>query len=349
MKLPFSKTIGIADLPQWCNALSQEQRFAELGFTVLNANEFKKTNKKEKSIFCFANSLEFSNFNTLCLAVDMQNPDLLRISCNQTESEIFFFIQPTIEELENVYNIYVKDALTIPKLGGSVENVARLLDAQPVVLNYPNKKEIIFCIGNGDWYDDMPQLENSMCFNRYVSLYCLCQATAYSHADDAAVSQYYTAFSASLCSLIRYEAFKTTFFYLSFEYVPTEQEYTKQFKANFPEESFIQQFPDDAPLDILGLFMDAKFGSLFTHNDLFEYAKAGGFNDLLYLVAMTDLTPKFEHYFVPLASHPEEQVRDFIAEEAYTKKNRLVLDEVLKYGVSSETLARVSVPWEEMN
>lgn len=342
----FNKSLKFNDLPEWCNTLSKEPRFAELGFSVLTEKDFKKENKKEKTIFCFGKSMEFSNFNSLCLAVDMLKNDLLRISFNQTESEVFFFIQPTIEELEKVYTVYIKDALTIPKPGNALDNVARLLDAQPHVLNYPNKKEIIFCIGNGDWYDDMPMLENSMCFNRYISLYCLCQATAYSHADDASVSQYYTAFSASLCSLIRYEAFKTTFFYLSFEYVPTEQEYSKQFKALFPGESFIQQFPDDAPLDILGLFMNAQYGSLFTHDDLFELAKKGDINNLLYLVAMTDLSPKFEHYFVPLASHSDIQIRDFIASEAYTKKNRLVLDEVLKYGVSEDVLKEVSIPWE---
>lgn len=343
----FNKSLQFKDLPEWCNTLSLKPRFTELGFSILTEEDYKKTNKKEKSIFCFGKSIDYSNFNSLCLAVDMQKPELLRISFNQTESEVFFFIQPTMDELEKVYTIYMKDALTIPNPGSALENVARLLDAQPLVLNYPDKKEIIFCVGHGDWYDDMPLLENSMCFNRYVSLYCLCQATAYSHADDAAVSQYYTAFSASLCSLIRYEAFKTTFFYLSFEYVPSEQEYTKQFKANFPNESFIQQFPDDAPLDILGLFMDAKFGALFTHDDLFNNVTNGGFNELLYLVAMTDLTPKFEHYFIQLASHKDEQIRDFIAEEAHTKKNKRVLNEVLKHGVSSETLALVSVPWEE--
>jgi len=342
----FNKSLQFKDLPNWCNALAKEPRFVELGFYLLTEEDFKKENKDSKTLFCFARSREFSNFNSLCLAVDMDQPQQLRISFNQTVSEVFFFTNPTIVELEKIYNMYVKEALLIPEIGSSVVNVARVLQAEPVVFSNPLKKEILFCLGHGDWYDDMTQLENSMCMNQYVSLYTICQATAYTHADDAAVSQYYTAFSASLCSLIRYEAFKTTFFYISFEYIPIDTEYTIQFKKLFPNESFIQQFPDDAPLDILGLFMDAKYGSLFTHDDLFEHAKGGDINNLLYLVAMTDLTPKFEHYFMPLCSHSDIQIRDFIASEAHTKKNRLVLDEVLKYGVSEDVLKEVSVPWE---
>ena len=342
----FNKSLEFKDLPQWCNTLSKEPRFAELGFTMLSEADFKKEKKKEKTIFCFAKSVTFSNFNSLILAVDTQKTDLLRISFNQTESEVFFFIQPSMDGLGKVYSMYVREALAIPELGGSVVNVARLLKAEAVVFSNPLKKEVLYCIGHGDWYDDMTALENGMSFNRYVSLYCICQATAYTHADDAAVSQYYTAFSASLCSLLRYKAFETTFFYLSFEYIPVDTEYTVQFKKLFPNESFVQQFPVVAPLDIVGLFMNAKFGSLFTHDDLFEFARKGGFNDMLYLIAMTDLTSKFDHYFIPLASHPEEKVRNFIATEAHFKKNRQVLDEVLKHGVSDEVLAKVSEPWE---
>lgn len=332
----------IKDLPNWCTLLSKEPKFTELGFSLYDEEDFKKYNTKEKNIFSFGSSLMFSMQNILCLAVDMQKPDLLRISFNVKNSEIFFYTLPTIEKLEEVFEMYISRALAIPEVEDEIDNHIRLLDAQPASFSNPLKKEILFSIGHGDWTNDMIEMENSMIFNRYFSIYCICQATAHTHAESATRSQYFTAFSASLCSIIRYRAFERIFYYLSFEYIPINPEYTIQFKKLHPQNSFIQQFPDDAPLDILGTFLDNPLETLFTHSDVLNMALEGEFKDVLYLAAMTDLTDKFEEIYLPLASHSDIKVRDFIASEAIFKKNDSVIFEVLKHGVSESMIHQIN-------
>ena len=325
-----------SDLPKWCNTLSKEPRFSELGFSLYYKEDYNKYNKKAKTLFSFGSSIMFSFQNLLCLSIDTEKPEMLRISFNKKESEIYFYIEPSIEKLEEVYDMYIDHALAIPENNDPIDTHIRILDSKPITFSSPKKKEILYSIGHGDWENDMVSMENSMYFNRYFAIYTICQATAYSHADKASRSQYYTAFSASLCSIIRYRAFETVFYYLAFEYIPINPLYTIQFKKQHPENAFIQQFPDDAPLDILGSFLNNLLDTLYTHKDVLEMAINGEYRDALYLAAMTDLTDKFEEYFLPLVSHKNIQVRDFIASEAFYNKNKKILDEVLKQGVSDK-------------
>lgn len=341
------------ELPDWVSVLKKDPRLASIGFTIYDEEGFVAGNKGNGSRFSFRKkkngdfvmvgySEKFSNECLVRITVDPERLNEARITLNEEACAIAFYCEPTFEALEKVYKDYVDEAKKIPKDANPVACVVRLRKGDVMCLPSPEKKELLYYLGNGNW-DDMVGIENGMIFNRFVNLYTVCQATT--EGIDGNVSQYYTAFSASLCSVIRYKAFGSTLFFFSFEYMPADSSFTRNFKSIESENALAKQFPDDAPLDIFGLLRESKSNILSSQDDLLKKAQEGDFDSLLLLTAMTDLTPKkFDQYFLPLASHPDIKFRDFVANEAHSKNHQEVVEEAIKHGISDEVLEQIKNP-----
>lgn len=320
--------------PSWYETLKNDEELKNLNLDFYDEENFKNTNENAENIFSFASSELFSVNNFIELAFDVTDLSKMIVSLNETASIINFTAPPTKEAVLYLYKIYVAPGLAIPQPGKPIAEIARLRESKPITLTNPAKKTITFYIGHGYW-DAMAELENTMVFNGFLSLYFICQATA--HGNDGPKSQFYTAFSASLCTISRAKvSSQDCLFYLQFEYIPVEDEYTKHYKQRFLDNKLIQQFPDDAPLDILGMLIDYNSSSIQTEEDLIEKIKEGDYNSLMFLSVMTDLTQNFEKHFMALANHPKQEFRDFIAFQANYLNNQNVLNEVLKQGISDE-------------
>lgn len=330
------------DLPDWVQRLQSDPRLAEIGFNIFHEDQFKQANPKDRDVGSFGESQEtlflvgcsnfFGRTQYIGLCLDPERPQEIRVALNGAGSPIFFYCDPEIEILRDVYKCYVEKALAIPK-EDPLAAIARLRNAEAQTLLASNRKEILFYYGFGDW-DDMEQLEEEMLCNTFLSPYAVCQASGPSDGD---MSQYLTAFSASLFSLIRLQAMGTTLYFLSFQYEPTGLPYTKQIKAENPDKPLLQFFPDDSPLDLMGVWNETSncLNSKSAEAVLCD-AQKGDKDSALLLSVMTDILGDFEKYFLPLATHSKIEIRDIVAKKACGNGCAAVLSKVLEQGVSKD-------------
>jgi hypothetical protein len=330
------------DLPSWVKQLKDDPQLASLGFSLFDEAQFKEANKegptcftqgeKEIEVYAVGQSESFSNYKSIGLCVDTGRMEEIRITLNEADSLVFFYCEPKIEVLQNIRKYYMEPALQIPQ-ENMLLTASRVRQATPVTFSSPQKKTLAYYYGHGDW-DDMAGIESQLTFNHFLALYTICLATA--EGVDGNISQRYTAFSASLSSLVRYKAFGTTLFFLVFEYIPTDSSYTKQMKSFYADKPFVQQFPDDAPMDILGMLNGTGNENLTTEANLFHKAQEGSLDSVLVLSVLSNVSNRFEEYFLPLASHPEIKIRDFVASEAIDQGNHKIIAKALECGVSKE-------------
>jgi hypothetical protein len=328
--------------PHWYHVLLKDDRLASKSFEIFTQAEIQKKlevpSAQPEDKIQVGESEQFSNYNYFKLLFDPAHPDQLVISFNDGSHNMFFSIEPTYEALAELSDDYISKARKIPPAGDIVTNVSRIVKGVWIHLSDPNKKTVTYLLGQGEW-DDMVVLENILAFNRFLSKYCICQATSIGQEDN--YTQYYTAFSASLFSLVRMELFGTTLFYISYEYIPVSNiDFVKQLKSRNTDDENTRNFPQDAPIDVIGsvLDLDVDEGTIIDLYALLDAVSKNDYNSLLYLSGMTYLDDNFEEIFFPLAAHPLEKFRDLVASEADHRESEKVLEEAIRNGISDEML-----------
>jgi hypothetical protein len=329
-------------LPDWVNNLKKNPRLSSTGFRIFDEEEFKagKQKKSKASTFAYVGCSEtLAQESMVRITVDPDRIGEARITLNEEELGIYFYCEPTIEALEKVHKMYVERGLKIPKDDKELSSVARLRANRPKTFASPDKKKVMHCIGVGDW-DQMSEFENHMLYDRFVNEYVICLATG--AGVDGNKTQYYTSFSASLCSLIRSKVYdEETLFCLSVEYKPVDPGFTRQFKTFYPDNALVQQMPEDIPLDAIGLLLRSGF-NLSSMEEVFRRTQGGDYASLYVLASMIDWMPEeFEKYMLPLASHADQNIRDYIAQLASREKQQKVLEAAVKHGVSKNVLKQI--------
>ncbi len=97
-------------------------------------------------------SEKFSNECLVRITVDPERPNEARITLNEEACAIAFYCELTFEALEKVYKDYVNEAKKIPKDANPVACVVRLRKGDVMCLPSPEKKELLYYLGNGNCF-----------------------------------------------------------------------------------------------------------------------------------------------------------------------------------------------------
>jgi ankyrin repeat protein len=333
----------MTQLPAWYHTLRQDPLCKEYGFSFDTPEKIQE--QKSSEIFegkiLIGASDDVGGYKAIQLWLDTSMPESLWFSFDESEfsKDFIFSVVPHIESLQKISADYVFPSKLIPSGENVIASVARIRTAQPIRLNTEGTTEQGYFIGHGDWYD-MVELENNLVFNPYLSLYVVCQATA--ENVDGNFTQHYTAYSSSLYSLIRYELYGSTFFYVFVEYEPAKDtRYVKQLKQTVLKGHPLESVPDDMPLDVLGALYNPTLKYFPTQDQLIQEAQEGDFNSLLFLSAMTFVSQNFEEVFGRFAAHPDIRFRSLVAEEAWYRNKPVLMEEAIANGIEEAKLADI--------
>ncbi|MBN2526565.1 MAG: hypothetical protein JXR76_09230 [Deltaproteobacteria bacterium] len=311
----------------------QSENLKECGFSLYRAPQ-KPSSSDVGTVVIIGESIKIEGGHPILLGVHPRRPNELAIALNSFRDHICFCMPPTKHSLEITYKFFLKPALAIPPIPTHTQIATIQRDTDILSLKAPDKKEIIVFLSLGEWAD-MTQLEKGIASGKFTSRFPLAQATA--DGRDGAASQYFSAFSASLCSLIRTRALDKTLFYMHVEYLPCPENIMHSVKRDNPGNVFFKMLPADLPADVAGLMLSCG-STPATIAELIEEVHNDNFNSLLVLCVLAQIGGRFDDIFLLLASHPNPRFRDVIAIEAYYKRSTRVFDEVKKHGVSPEVL-----------
>ncbi|MBN2717120.1 MAG: hypothetical protein JXX14_14810 [Deltaproteobacteria bacterium] len=272
--------------------------------------------------------------NHILLGVDMAAPQRLMVGLNDFHKGTRFYVSPSESSLVQLEKILIHPAMDMPQMSGQSGSSEVQRTAGVISLKDRNKKETTVFMGLGDW-DDMAEMENQMASNRYISPFPLARATA--PGRDGAASQYYSVFSASLCSLIRTRALEETLFYMHIEYLSAPADMMHSLQHGHPDNFFLKTLPNDLPVDVAALLLENE-GCQETMPQLIEDVYNENFESLQVLCVLSHLVDRFDEIFMLLASHPNQRFRDQIAQEAFFNRSHRVYEEVKKHGISPDIL-----------
>lgn len=322
--------------PDWIRTL-KGQDLSDTHFILFNEENFVPA-FSATSLTKIGESSVFSDDRRIVLGFDESTPDQLIASMDNFSAHSCFSISPTVSALEAVFRSLVAPGTAIPDIPDDATAETMHRDMEVISLKTSQKRETIVFLGLGNW-DDMADLEQRLRANRYTSNYPMAMATA--PGRDGAASQFYSAFSASLCSLIRSRSLGKTLFYMHVEYLPSPVNHMRSMKTREPDNFFVRTLPNDLPLDVVAMLLTGNTRQE-TMPQLIEDVHNDNFESLQILEVLARLSGKFDDVFALLASHPNQQFRDHIALEAATIRSHNIVAAVMRYGVSPDVQKQLS-------
>jgi hypothetical protein len=354
----------------WLKGIQNSPRFLEMGFVIFNKKEFEESNREKDWGFAgkrvIGTSQELPNYNQIFLFIEERNPDKLffAFQAGQETDDDFIIVpmRPTLEDFEQLFHLYVYPGSTLPQSGGMLNRLAHAANLQTAELISPraeNVQRISFMVAFDDFDATMYELEDRLVMNPFLGA-CLSMATA-EQSKNRFMTQYLTAFSKSSFSIERIPVLSSeednlAVFCIRIDYQPHPFEpLIAEWKTKNLQNHPLHDFPNDIPLDVLGALLKTNFNVFWTQNMLVDCLN--GVNDVedpsaasIFLASMCD-NVDFERVFLPLAAHPDIEIRTDVAAEAFDRKEigKNVLAAVLKNGISESFKSELLSVMNEKN
>lgn len=303
--------------PTWLANLRHNNQLKTLGFVF-----FETPNRLLNEWLHIGEIHDITIFSApLPVWYDAEQADFLYIQLHPLEQYQPFSIpvKVNVTEIWQWKELFLDKMRSFPPINENVEPRLKALRTYTKAVHYamafPEEtvKRLDFVIGIGD-EETIIDLENMAQQNDFL----------YSGAERLAsmsgghISQFWTNASKSLISILLNFDFteEGAIFLLQIEYTPHPYTHSVQEAKAHLKNEVIDLLPNDVPLDVIGALLAFNFPHLGTEQEYFSgVLNNDDFNALLFLAAMTE-NDRFEQVFTALKKHPNQQFRDFIAEEA---------------------------------